>query len=438
MEAGRRLPRDVCPQLRDLVGPEDFAGVEGACDAGVPGGHGGYVEGPLIDGDEVAVLRGGLAPRFSCGDGIIPRFLGIQAGRARRPRIETSLAKPSDGGAPERARETFLVRPSNGASSSDGAILTCASQDVLEDLVSESVRGRNPPLAVAKLWTALPILFIHVRSRWLGNPLASDGMREPEGTGISKNHIHPSTIRGIKRLAKELKTADGLIHAKALDKAASLAGFENFAHARRRLPRPEGEDQERAVRLSVDWRTPDAAAEGCEAVTLRLRTSVLDLIRDQALEVITRDHVRHTKTERSRDWARELACFWARVLTFMDVTGLRPGTVGNEVGSGDGWLYCLPDADHLSVWVDPPTGTRVTVDEPTSCRRTVPQNTESPGRSSTVGRSRSPGSGACTPPAVACTCGPSAGVRTTWTQLARRWTICLRLSGPSMGARVRK
>jgi hypothetical protein len=45
----------------------------------------------------------------------------------------------------------------------------------------------------------------------------------------------PSSIGGIKRLAKELKVKRGLQHARALDEAARLAGYANFAHARRAL-----------------------------------------------------------------------------------------------------------------------------------------------------------------------------------------------------------
>jgi hypothetical protein len=43
------------------------------------------------------------------------------------------------------------------------------------------------------------------------------------------------TIDGLKRNAKRIKKAEGLQHARALDKAAQEAGFRNFAHARRQL-----------------------------------------------------------------------------------------------------------------------------------------------------------------------------------------------------------
>ncbi|WP_114947645.1 hypothetical protein [Microvirga calopogonii] len=43
----------------------------------------------------------------------------------------------------------------------------------------------------------------------------------------------PSSIDGIKRLAKQIKAQKGLQHARALDEAARTAGFQNFAHANR-------------------------------------------------------------------------------------------------------------------------------------------------------------------------------------------------------------
>jgi hypothetical protein len=46
----------------------------------------------------------------------------------------------------------------------------------------------------------------------------------------------PSTIDGIKRLAKRIKAAKGIQPATALDEAAKLAGFNNFAHAAHHLP----------------------------------------------------------------------------------------------------------------------------------------------------------------------------------------------------------
>ena len=191
---------------------------------------------------------------------------------------------------------------------------------------------------------------------------------------MSKSEIHPTTIRGVKRLARDLKAARGLAHAGALDEAASLAGFENYAHARRTLPLHGAERRAAAVRLSVAWLVPNGTAAGREEVALRLRTSVADLIRPPrngcqdsrifGLEIVARDSIRRAETESSQSWAREVACVLARKLTFMDVTGLRPTSVEDGMWPGGDWLNELPGADHSSFWIDPTSGTLVTVDEP--------------------------------------------------------------------------
>lgn len=48
--------------------------------------------------------------------------------------------------------------------------------------------------------------------------------------------IKPTTLNGVKQLAKKIKQAQGIGHTVALDVAARQAGFENYQHARSRLP----------------------------------------------------------------------------------------------------------------------------------------------------------------------------------------------------------
>lgn len=48
---------------------------------------------------------------------------------------------------------------------------------------------------------------------------------------MSMRQGQPSSIDGIKRLAKRIKAEQGLLHARALDEAARLSGFHNFANA---------------------------------------------------------------------------------------------------------------------------------------------------------------------------------------------------------------
>lgn len=45
----------------------------------------------------------------------------------------------------------------------------------------------------------------------------------------------PSTLEGIKRLAKSIKKEKGIQHSDALNEAAKVAGYENFRHAQNKL-----------------------------------------------------------------------------------------------------------------------------------------------------------------------------------------------------------
>jgi len=51
---------------------------------------------------------------------------------------------------------------------------------------------------------------------------------------MSTEH-RPSSLDGIKRFAKKINREDGLQHARALDEAARLAGYQNYTHARSAL-----------------------------------------------------------------------------------------------------------------------------------------------------------------------------------------------------------
>ena len=48
---------------------------------------------------------------------------------------------------------------------------------------------------------------------------------------MSSKEIRPSSIDGIKRLAKSIKVAQGIQHTEALDVAARAAGYQNYRHA---------------------------------------------------------------------------------------------------------------------------------------------------------------------------------------------------------------
>lgn len=45
----------------------------------------------------------------------------------------------------------------------------------------------------------------------------------------------PTTLAGLKRLAKQFVKQKGIQHARALDLAAKSAGYQNYPHAQRHM-----------------------------------------------------------------------------------------------------------------------------------------------------------------------------------------------------------
>lgn len=192
---------------------------------------------------------------------------------------------------------------------------------------------------------------------------------------MTSDTIRPTTIEGIKRLAKHLKAySERPQHARALDQASRSAGFDNFTHAHRVLSKISDKrlDQVKAfVYLTGYWRDVRTGNAGRETLCLPLDRTWLDLVtRDQlkiprALSRFRGQHKDHLVTRdliRGQDAARSLICHAARELQFMEATGLCPGGMYPKTypRSGD----TLPGEDHRSAWLDPATGARVVVDEP--------------------------------------------------------------------------
>lgn len=55
---------------------------------------------------------------------------------------------------------------------------------------------------------------------------------------MSTRSVRPSSIEGIKRLAKKIASEKGVKHTTALNEAAVLAGYQNFTHAKHELSPP--------------------------------------------------------------------------------------------------------------------------------------------------------------------------------------------------------
>lgn len=183
------------------------------------------------------------------------------------------------------------------------------------------------------------------------------------------NHVHPTTLSGIKRLAKAIRRDLSITHTQALDQAAQAAGYPNLRHAQRALGAIDSSLSRAsfALYLTAYWRTRSGEM-GRETLTLSVSVPWPTVLSTQELKRLRHlrnfradapDHFETKEDIRDQSHARDLVCAAAREILFMASTGLRPAS--HAMGLR---LRGLPGADHGSNWQDPATGTAVYVDEP--------------------------------------------------------------------------
>lgn len=190
----------------------------------------------------------------------------------------------------------------------------------------------------------------------------------------------PSSIGGIKSLARKIKKATGASHTAALDKAAQAAHFQNYAHARRTLAHAGAAKQSAGgppklhpLFLTFYWKVRETGERGRETLQIRLSVAWTSLITAQQMsnnralqdmQPMAIDHLEGIYLCSGQSEARESACAAARVFQFMAVTRLRPsGSFSRAYPSGKP-RNCIPYSDHPSVWFEPGTRRYLFVDEP--------------------------------------------------------------------------
>lgn len=189
---------------------------------------------------------------------------------------------------------------------------------------------------------------------------------------MSSEVIRPSTLGGIKRLAKSIKVDKGIQHARALDTAAQAAGFENFRHAQNVLH--DGHSHPRhPVFITVYWRDKRSGERGRETLKLELDVLWSELIRPAQFEIVRGlrrfsqegpDHLARTELADSQSSARYYVCLAARTLQFMRATGLQPSKSHSRAYPRGRSSNAVPGRDHDSVWYDRRSKRYLFVDEP--------------------------------------------------------------------------
>ena len=194
--------------------------------------------------------------------------------------------------------------------------------------------------------------------------------------------IRPSTVDGIKTLAKKIKRERSIPHMEALDLASRQAGYENFVHAKRKLAADVSRllgagGRSYPVYLVAHWQErPDQPGArrrfGREHFRVDLTRPLLDVIPRhrltlarnlEGMKVEYSDHLEWVTDIQGQAEARRALAKAARTLQFMDATGLVPPSNQRERAPFR-VLEDLPHRDHTSRWIHPETSEWLLLDEP--------------------------------------------------------------------------
>lgn len=191
---------------------------------------------------------------------------------------------------------------------------------------------------------------------------------------MSNKTICPSSLAGIKRLAKSLKTERGIQHTQALDEAARCGGYQNFRHASSVLGAQESRQlSEHLLFITAYWKDRNNGNRGRETLTIRLSLPWADLITPTQFNnhrafVNFRaegpDHLARSTLTSSQSQARRLVCAAARTLHFMDATKLRPSKSHSRAYPDGSSTNAVPGHDHHSIWYDRESKRYLYADEP--------------------------------------------------------------------------
>ncbi len=186
---------------------------------------------------------------------------------------------------------------------------------------------------------------------------------------MSNTIVGPSTVDGIKRLAKAIKRERALTHHEALDLAAKRAGYQNLRHAQHQLA---DSPQRHAIYLSAYWSNRELRKRGRETLKIWLPKPLLEIASRHEMprarnlgwfHVEAEDHLERRVDLDDLESAQKALFAAARTLRFMAATGLRPTTTLKQLQPMRRF-EALPGKDHPSEWLDTDTGAWVYMDEP--------------------------------------------------------------------------
>ncbi len=191
---------------------------------------------------------------------------------------------------------------------------------------------------------------------------------------LNKN-VRPSTIGGIKRLAKQIKKANNVPHHEALNIAARRASFENYSHARKQLQISNKAKLGHQLFFTVYWHNRESQNHktGREVLEIELSAPLLEIVTKSDFEyshplrrfrLASPDHFVNDHLVSSSYEAIRCICDVVRVLRFIEYTGLKPNRDLEAAFPNRDQNNKLPKSDHSTSWYDPDTDQVILTDEP--------------------------------------------------------------------------
>ena len=187
----------------------------------------------------------------------------------------------------------------------------------------------------------------------------------------------PTSIGGIKKLARELKKGSGSTHFQALNLAAQLAGFHSFNHAINSLASsasPETNPHRYQVTISARWRDWQGG-KGSVSATVSLPKPLHQLVGPRSflgllsgLEFNGPEDLSFASILPGEGHTEMRVFTAARAIRFISATGLVPSPTPRDAlpffkdsfsSRGE-----IPGGDHTRFWKDPISGHYVVTDEP--------------------------------------------------------------------------
>lgn len=188
--------------------------------------------------------------------------------------------------------------------------------------------------------------------------------------------LRPTSLVGIKSLARDFKKSQQIAHSIALDQASKQAGYANFRDAHRSLNQVNAGNhavaQTTGLYLTVYWfeASGESGRETLHIDYLPHWPQLLERHQINNCYPLSRfqgqapDHLVCRVVADSPSVAQRYICQAARELQFMHATGLISiGHGGTSLASRQLERPALPGGDHTSMWATR-NGVRVAVDEP--------------------------------------------------------------------------